>query len=73
MITLEFVNKLAERLCVRQPTEIEAYGAGFDCGQNGADNRNCHFAFFGTKELTAAWERGNKAGLQSLFRGGDKK
>lgn len=31
---------------------------GYDCGKNGPNTRNCHFAIFSTPENTAAWERG---------------
>lgn len=39
-----------------------AEAAGYDAGRNGADNENCHFSFFTTPVLTAAWERGKSRG-----------
>lgn len=41
------------------------YAAGFDCGKNGSNTKNCHFNWFSTKERTAEWERGKKAGESS--------
>lgn len=34
------------------------YAAGFDCGMNGANTRNCHFNWFSDASRTAEWERG---------------
>lgn len=39
-----------------------AYMAGFDCGQNGATMTNCHFRYFATEQLKAAWEQGKSVG-----------
>jgi hypothetical protein len=50
---------------LRHATEESAEEAGFDCGKNGSNTANCHFKFFATRELTAAWERG-KARAQKL-------
>ena len=36
------------------------YRAGFDCGINGANEENCHFALFASPEQTKEWERGKK-------------
>ena len=41
-------------------TKKEAYKAGYDCGTNGADAENCHFAFFATKELMESHSKGVK-------------
>jgi len=41
--------------------EDRAYGAGFDCGRNGANDENCHFKYFTKPELAAAWEGGKRA------------
>jgi hypothetical protein len=35
---------------------------GFDAGLNGSNTTNTHFSNFGTKEQTADWEAGKKAG-----------
>ena len=36
------------------------YRAGFDCGINGANQVNCNFRLFATREQTKEWERGKK-------------
>ena len=33
---------------------------GFDSVKSGADEKNCHFAIFGTREGMMAWERGKR-------------
>jgi hypothetical protein len=40
----------------------QAFHAGRDVAIYGPDPTNCHFRYFGTRGLTAQWERGNKAG-----------
>lgn len=40
--------------------EREAYDAGYDCGVNGADTKNCNFSIFSTKARTKAWETGKQ-------------
>ena len=47
---------------VERPTLAEAEAAGLDAGTNGSNETNTHFRFFGTKDLTTAWERGNAKG-----------
>ena len=48
-----------QRLVSLRPVRSgHAYGAGYDCGLNGVNTTNCHFKYFGTKELTKEWERG---------------
>lgn len=37
------------------------YDAGYDCEKNGANETNCHFSLFGTRESTQEWERGKRA------------
>lgn len=37
-----------------------AYDKGYDCGVNGANEDNCHFAIFSTPENTKAWEEGKR-------------
>ncbi len=34
------------------------YRLGYDCGKNGSNTTNCHFAAFDTPEKTKEWERG---------------
>lgn len=31
---------------------------GYDCGLNGPNETNCHFAIFSSPEFTRAWDRG---------------
>ena len=38
-----------------------SYKMGFDYYLHGANESNCDFQLFRTKELTAAWEKGRKA------------
>ncbi|HLZ39438.1 MAG TPA: hypothetical protein VKQ11_00655 [Candidatus Sulfotelmatobacter sp.] len=40
--------------------EITPYSAGYDCGKNGPNGRNCHFGLFCTAENTREWERGKR-------------
>ncbi len=46
----------------RNVSTTEAFNAGYDYGLRGANTTNCHFSLFATKELTAAWEAGKRAG-----------
>jgi hypothetical protein len=34
------------------------YNLGYNCGKNGANEINCHFACFASLEKTKEWERG---------------
>lgn len=43
-------------------TKDDARAAGYQCGLNGPDTKNCHFRFFATPELTAMWEEGKRKG-----------
>jgi hypothetical protein len=54
-------QKVAKILAFEIPKEADAYEAGYDCEKNGANEENCHYTFFATPELTAAWERGKEA------------
>ena len=38
--------------------EGHCYRLGYDCGKNGSDTTNCHFAAFATPAKTRAWEQG---------------
>jgi ribosome modulation factor len=51
-----------ENLVREMPTRNEkiAYAIGYDCGMNGADEKNCHFSIFSSQENTKAWEAGKK-------------
>lgn len=40
------------------------YAMGYDAAMNGADEKNCHFSLFSSKENTAAWEAGNRQGVK---------
>jgi hypothetical protein len=57
----ERVLKLAGGMAAAQREFPTPFEAGMDCARNGANVRNCHFGFFGSKESTAEWERGKKA------------
>lgn len=37
-----------------------SYDAGYDCGLNGANTANCHFAYFSTPDETRMWELGKR-------------
>lgn len=37
---------------------MNSYEAGQDYAANGANEENCHFSFFATKEMKEDWERG---------------
>lgn len=41
-----------------EETLREAYLAGLDKLNHGANTKNCHFGLFNTKERTKAWELG---------------
>ena len=47
---------------INNATEKKAFEMGYDCGKNGANTTNCHFALFTKPEYTRAWERGKKIG-----------
>lgn len=42
-------------------TEEDAFNAGRDAGLSGVNQENTHFRYFGSVQLTAAWERGKQA------------
>ena len=44
----------------------KAFTMGYDCGQNGADERNCNFVLFSRPELTKEWERGKRLAEQEI-------
>lgn len=54
----DILNKHANAM---RATEEDAFNAGCDAGANGVNSENCHFKYFGSPALTAAWERGKKA------------
>ena len=56
----------ASRLLSSKPTEFaSAYDAGFDAGLNSPNTVNCNCRWFGSKESSAEWSRGNEAGMQA--------
>jgi hypothetical protein len=60
--TVDQIERLIER-ANGKPTEFrEPYMAGYDCGLNGANEKNCHFGWFATQAHTTAWEHGKADG-----------
>jgi len=55
-----------KKLIPPQHDKSYAYKMGYDCGVNGANTTNCHFALFSSKENTEEWERGKKEGDKCL-------
>lgn len=55
-VSFEYLQQLIRSL----PTAKEkvCYTMGYDCGLNGADEKNCHFSLFSSLENTKAWEAG---------------
>ena len=39
-------------------TKEQAFKAGRDCAEKGANTTNCHFTLFANSELTKEWQRG---------------
>lgn len=59
------------RTAQEQVDEGYAEEMGYDCGMNGANGTNSHFAIFSQPQYTKAWERGVKrAAAEKLKRGG---
>ncbi len=58
------MRDLVKLLSIPKVNSTEAYKHGYDCGINGANETNCHFSIFASKENTKAWERGKKAALK---------
>lgn len=58
----QMLQEIAKRMClpVGGTDTEEAYRAGQDYAKNGATTENCHFRFFGSKELMQAWEHGSR-------------
>jgi hypothetical protein len=54
--------ELAKVRAIPRRTEKDAEQAGWEAGYYGPNTSNCHFTYFATPELTAAWERGNAGG-----------
>ena len=57
------MSKLLKVLSIPRVNHKEAYGHGYDCGINGANETNFHFSIFSSTENTKAWEQGKKAAL----------
>lgn len=55
------MSELSKVLSIPKVSQEEAYSYGFDCEVNGANQTNCHFSIFSSKENTKAWEQGKKA------------
>lgn len=52
------------RLPLTSNVSIEdARQKGYQCGRDGPNTTNCHFSIFATREMTTAWEEGNRRGL----------
>jgi hypothetical protein len=64
----QFLTKLKQLTTSPRITPKQAYRYGFDCGKNGANTTNCHFAIFSVPENTREWERGNKNGIKAKKR-----
>lgn len=45
------------------------YNNGLDAGLNGSNTTNTHFTNFSTKEQTADWEAGQRAGKKEKAKG----
>lgn len=58
---LERIKDLAQA----QQRPVSCYDLGYDAAVNGANEVNCHFGIFSTRERTSEWERGNRAGLKA--------
>lgn len=56
------MKELIERLTSKPTGFASPYEAGRDAAINGPDTINCSFKWFGSKESTAEWERGNSEG-----------
>lgn len=59
----ERILKLTAGMAHAQREFSSSYDAGRDCGLNGANMRNCHFAWFISPQNTAEWERGKSSAL----------
>lgn len=57
-------NVLAAKEAQSRVDLAHAEEMGFDCGANGPNDTNCHFAIFSRPEFTKAWERGKARGEQ---------
>lgn len=57
------MSDLAKILSIPKISRKEAYKRGYDCGINGANETNCLFSIFSSKENTKAWEQGRDAAL----------
>ena len=57
-ISLEWITQFIKDI----PTSNEkiCFTMGYDCGVNGADEKNCHFSLFSSPANTKAWEAGKR-------------
>jgi ribosome modulation factor len=54
--TLDYLKQFIADLPTRD--EKLCFAMGYDCGMNGADEKNCHFSLFSSPANTKAWEAG---------------
>jgi hypothetical protein len=61
------LNELQQFIQASHPKSIEySFNMGYDCGIHGANETNCHFSIFFSKEATHAWELGKyKAAMEA--------
>jgi len=58
----DIVKRIAS---IPSSSERQCFEAGYDSVVNGANETNCAFWLFSSKEKTAAWEAGRKAACES--------
>lgn len=63
-MNFERILKLSGGMADAQRELGSPYEAGRDCARHGANMRNCHFVWFGSKHSTSEWERGKRDGSQ---------
>ena len=62
MVFSEIVESfITSNEAVKPPTLDEAWRMGRDCVLNGPNDKNCHFRFFATPQLTQAWTEGRQS------------
>jgi hypothetical protein len=65
------VKTLGEMMLLVKQNSVnreDAFKAGVDCAKNGANTTNCHFRFFGSRELTKFWEAGKNSVAEDAAR-----
>jgi hypothetical protein len=66
---LDVIQEAAYDIAISKIDEQMAYAAGYDCGWNGANEKNCDFRFFRTPEMTREWEKGKEEAGRHYARG----